>query len=412
MIRVCIITGGHMATCPRMLKAAGALVEAGYEVRWVYVTTTAVWAAEDRRIAAAAPWRSRAIPLTGVVGTLRRWWLGYRMRWHRAQVDRGHATHWDALLKAHVRFVDAIARTAVVTACDLVLGATEGGMAPAATAASRLKVPYILDLEDLYSESRGSGSPEDAWARRIEDAVIPGALMRFVPSQGIARAYDARFSGRSRVVHNVFPLPKSHRIRSRCAPVMLRLCWFSQTIGSDRGLEDAVDGARLARIPVELNLMGNVTGDYVAKLESRAAGANPPIRIRWHHPVRPAAVIQWCRRFDVGLCLERRNPINRDLTITNKCLMYPLAGLALACTDTVGQRSLVEDLEGAAILYREGEVEVLARGLRGWFLNPSLLIQAQTAAWNAAQRRWHWEHPEEKGRFLDAILETCGRMGK
>src|SRR5215470_3405633 len=33
--RVCVVTAGHLSTCPRMLKAADALAGAGYSVRIV-----------------------------------------------------------------------------------------------------------------------------------------------------------------------------------------------------------------------------------------------------------------------------------------------------------------------------------------------------------------------------------------
>ena len=43
--RICVVTAGHLSTCPRMLKAADALAEAGYRVR-VVSTQQTDWAAE------------------------------------------------------------------------------------------------------------------------------------------------------------------------------------------------------------------------------------------------------------------------------------------------------------------------------------------------------------------------------
>ena len=48
-MRICVITSGHLATCPRMVKAADALAEAGHAVRIVSAQFLD-WAAEaDRR---------------------------------------------------------------------------------------------------------------------------------------------------------------------------------------------------------------------------------------------------------------------------------------------------------------------------------------------------------------------------
>ncbi len=43
--RVCVVTAGHMSTCPRMLKAADALYGAGFDVRVVSASHTP-WAVE------------------------------------------------------------------------------------------------------------------------------------------------------------------------------------------------------------------------------------------------------------------------------------------------------------------------------------------------------------------------------
>ena len=55
--RVCVVTAGHMSTCPRMLKAADALHGAGFDVRVVSASHTP-WAVEaDSRLRATRPWR-------------------------------------------------------------------------------------------------------------------------------------------------------------------------------------------------------------------------------------------------------------------------------------------------------------------------------------------------------------------
>ncbi len=46
--------------------------------------------------------------------------------------------------------------------------------------------------------------------------------------------------------------------------------------------------------------------------------------------------------FDIGLSLEQPSSINRSLCLTNKALVYLLAGLALGATDTEGHRVLAK----------------------------------------------------------------------
>jgi hypothetical protein len=91
------------------------------------------------------------------------------------------------------------------------------------------------------------------------------------------------------------------------------------------------------------------------------------------------------------------------LCLTNKVFTYMLAGLAVVFTDTPGQRALAEDLGEGAVLYEAGDVAALAGRLKGWACQPHSLAGAKAASWQAARRRWHWEHPSERGILLEAV---------
>jgi hypothetical protein len=122
--------------------------------------------------------------------------------------------------------------------------------------------------------------------------------------------------------------------------------------------------------------------------------------------VEAARVIDWCRSSHAGLCLERKFPSNKDLTLANKALTYPLAGLALMCTATAGHQTLARDLRAGVCLYEPGDVDALATAMVRWFDDRAALAAARAAAWDGARRRWHWEHPLERGTFLAGIREA------
>ena len=111
-------------------------------------------------------------------------------------------------------------------------------------------------------------------------------------------------------------------------------------------------------------------------------------------------------QYDVGLGLEANEIRNRSLALSNKALTYVAAGIPVALTDTVGQRRLASDLGIGAILYHPGDVKTLAKGLREWALNKDLLHSAMAATQAAARERWHWDHPDEKLRLVDAVLQV------
>jgi hypothetical protein len=106
-----------------------------------------------------------------------------------------------------------------------------------------------------------------------------------------------------------------------------------------------------------------------------------------------------CRGYHAGLSLERAPPRNRALCLTNKALTYPLAGLPVVLSDTLGHAELARDLgEGALV---PDELAALAD-------DPARLERARAAAWEAARRRWHWEHDADRGALLALVKEAIG----
>ena len=53
---ICVVTAGHLSTCPRMLKAADALYAAGWRVRMVSASHSAWAVAADRAARATRRW--------------------------------------------------------------------------------------------------------------------------------------------------------------------------------------------------------------------------------------------------------------------------------------------------------------------------------------------------------------------
>jgi glycosyltransferase involved in cell wall biosynthesis len=107
-------------------------------------------------------------------------------------------------------------------------------------------------------------------------------------------------------------------------------------------------------------------------------------------------------QFDVGLALERSEPSNYALTTTNKIGSYLLAGLAIAATDTAGQREMLGDTPSAGFLYPSGKPELLAAGLQTWMKDRNALRVAQQAAWDVARAKFSWNIEAEK--FLRVLF--------
>ncbi|MFM8458169.1 MAG: hypothetical protein ACKOB0_04375, partial [Chthoniobacterales bacterium] len=70
--RICLITPGHVSSCPRIVKEADALVEAGFDVTLVSGRNFEPVVALDRAILARAKWKHREVV------TNRGWQVGLR----------------------------------------------------------------------------------------------------------------------------------------------------------------------------------------------------------------------------------------------------------------------------------------------------------------------------------------------
>ena len=405
--RVTIVSSGHLSTCPRMLKAADALAEDGYDVR-VVATRHEPWAADaDVDVQARRQWRVSTIDYSRTGAPATYWRTGLRYRFARAMVSGvGPATAplrvvARAFGRVHAELVDA----AVAEPTDFIYGGTTGALAAVAEAAKRSGVSYALDLEDLHhGEASGAQAAfENALARRVEQAVLSRAVFLTTSSEAIGRAYGAQYGVTAAVVHNTFPLPPQAPSIAAGSGDLFRAYWFSQTIGPGRGLEDAIAALGNIPVPAEIVLRGRPQAGYLDALRALAGAHGNRVTVTHAPPAAPDLMTDLARGFDVGLALEQAAPLNRRLCQTNKAFTYILAGVPVAMTDTEGQRPLAEDLGCAAVTAAPGDVDGLTQALLAWATDPARLECAKRAAWQAALRRWHWEHPLERGRVQDLV---------
>jgi hypothetical protein len=277
-----------------------------------------------------------------------------------------------------------------------------GGSAIAATsaAAKKLGVPFAIDLEDFHStldtQGRYYGITE-----KIERQVLPHASLLTGGSRAIAEAYRSKYGVEVIPIHNVFPLPQ-------IAPTprewdgTLRLYWFGQTIGADRGLEETVRAAGLSGVQSELTIRGNARDNFIRELQALADQTAPNLGLTFLPPAAADDMVDLSRPYDVGVAIQNPDDYSQSLALTNKSLTYILAGLAVAINDTPGQHELAVDLGEGALIIPGRDLNVFADGLRRWSNDPVSLRRAKLASWEAATRRWNWDNAEECRRMVDA----------
>ncbi len=396
---VCLVTPGYVATTPRVVKEADALAAAGYRVRVVFTEGDLDrLRAFDAALLGGKPWRWVAVgwARTAARERSRFWRLTLRH-----QVARRLPARWlrsrALLASAEHRVYPALARAAAAEPADLFIGHYPAGLAAAAHAAERWGAALGFDAEDLHA-AEPPETPEGRERRQritwIERTLLPRCAHVSAASDGIADALAARYGiPRPVAVHNAFPAadrrPARHGDRVRRG-AELSLYWFSQVIGLDRGLQDAIRAVGLLGGPVQLHLRGECGASTRAELFRVAAEARCGA-LHVHPLVPPDEIVASASEHDVGLALEQPINASRALSVTNKLFAYLAAGLAVAATDLPGQAGVLATCPGAGRLYTPGDHRTLAWHLEEWRRDPRCLRAAKTDARAAVAARWCWE---------------------
>jgi glycosyltransferase involved in cell wall biosynthesis len=401
---VCIVSTASVSTGPRVEKEADVLAAAGYRVAVLVshsLTNMVDW---DARLAAGRGWDLHA--LDWLPGTRKRSLRGLAaIALHqgakRACTAGAPAVPPLAQLALSDRTLPLALRAAKIPA-RLYIGHNPGALGAAMFAARVRRVPFAFDAEDdhfgeLTKERQGSG--EGAVCNAVMDA-LRGAAYVTAASDGIAEALRERHGiTRPTTVLNAFPAGLRDHLdgqRKDRTSDALSLCWYSQHIGLDRGLQEVIAALGMVRGDFELHLRGDLAADVEAALRALAREHGIEARVHFHAQVHPDELLSRIAEHDVGLALEQHVNDNRLIAVTNKLLFYMLAGLAVIATDTPGQRGIAEQAGGALDLYPRGDARALAAAVQSLLDDRAALEQQKQRALEAALTRFNAERELQK----------------
>jgi glycosyltransferase involved in cell wall biosynthesis len=402
-MRVTIVTSGNVSTNPRVVKEADALASAGHVVRVVAVDALPEHGERDVTVMRGRAWRLDRVNLRrgDLMGFAHRV-TGAGVQWVAGQLySEGVRWRWvvDRIVS---RYLGLLTRAAAAEAADLVVGHNLAALPVAVRAAERLGARAGFDIEDLH---RGELPETATRARAVVDQVeryyLPRCATVTASAGGIADAVAARYGiRRPYVALNTFPLEALPGRVERERPVAMY--WYSQVIGAGRGIEDAIEAMAMLDGSVRLHLRGALDPGFGEWLRGRMAELGVTDRVTIWNPVPPGELVAKAAEYDIGLALEQPTVENRDLCVTNKLFTYMLAGLAVAATDTRGQREIMSAVGEAGFLYTPGRPQELADGVRRWLHDPGTLARARAASREAARSRYNWD---VEAPWLVAYLE-------
>lgn len=393
--RICLITPGHLASTPRIVKEAEALTAAGYDVHLVSSSHHAPAEPLDLPILRRATWRNIRVPtVAGPRAFLRR----LRRRWLRKfRPASEELSLSQALLLQHPGLPQLVS-AAVATGADFFYGHCVAGLAAAAQAAACCRVGYGFDAEDFHEAETVEverDSFERAIVHRIVGAYLGGAKLLTAAAPLIAGEYARCHGVLMEVVLNVFPLrdgPEAPApVRRISAADPARLYWFSQTIGPGRGLERILALMARMRTPVRLELRGSVATGYAAHLRALAQRTGLVDAVEFLPSASPDEMVRLAAGADLGLSIEEAQPRNRDLCLTNKIFVYLLAGIPQVLSRTTAQAAFAQEMGNAGLLMDLEKTKIAASRLDEFLQDEPRVCAARATAWKLAREHYCWE---------------------
>ncbi|MDZ8055068.1 MAG: glycosyltransferase [Aulosira sp. ZfuVER01] len=406
--RICLVSPGHVASNPRLVKEANALDAAGFSVRVVAGDYMAAIRSLDQTILSQVPWSCIQVGLGSKLS-----YLGLKLWQKLAQkvVSTGWIPHLSVATWAHSPMSTQLAKAAAAEPADLYIAHCLAALPAAAIAAQKHHAKLGFDAEDFHVGELPDIPANQAQIRvrdRIERTLLPRCQHLTAASPGIAAAYAKRYGVSMTPILNVFPLaeatPSPQLQEGERFGSEPSLYWFSQTVGPGRGIESIITAMGQMQTRVRLHLRGFPAAGYSESLMQLAAKVRVSDRVHLLPPAPPAEMVRLAAYHDVGLSLELTQPLNRGICLTNKIFVYLLAGLPVLMSLTPAQKEFAQQVGEVAILVDINDSSVVATALDRLFSQPGNLEIARTQAGKLGQEIYNWDIEQKK--FLNIVVET------
>lgn len=413
--KICIVTNAPICCNPRVVKEADAFATAGFHVS-VVAAQHASWVVEwDLKLSQGKKWEFHAFRYdrSNFKTTYR--WLKSLLR-QKAFLKMAETITFEGSVAelAYGRLHTELLKLACKQRADLYIGHNPQALGVVCKTAEKTRALAAYDFEDYYLGQFTEEQHKSLSFRLLsylEAKYLPRLVYTTASSLGIAHAIEEQ----SRIlkpveIYNVFPwldrLSLDGLIKDRQGPE-LSIYWFSQIISLDRGLLDVIRASAFLSKPVQIHLRGHISSAVKNEILSLMGQSLLKHKLFFHEPVEPHELLSRAVEHDVGLSSELNYLANRDLCVTNKLFIYLLAGIAVAATNTKGQRTVLNTCSDSGFLYPIGDYKSLAKLLQTYIDFPDILKKSKEAALRAAKDRWNWEM--ESQRLISLVQSISSR---
>ena len=392
---IVIVTTAQPSSNPRMRKEADALAAAGHSVHVLYAFN-AHWAEEaDHAILNRALWTHQRVG-GSPISDKRSYFLSRLMRKLHAALGRRDP----AQCRGYAEYIRIIHDRKP----DLLIGHNPGSLPILTRIQNEMNIPVLFDAEDFHRGEFPVDSTSASSVAQLEDDHLTRLKAISAASPLIGEAYAKLYPDlKVTVINNVFDRALQPPFKSN-QEEHLKLIWFSQVIGLDRGLQPFLDMLQeFTACPIELTLVGQSTDAVREELTAHSRRVHCPIQFQ--DPLPEPALFELLSRHHIGLALEQGKTVNRQICRTNKLFVYPLAGLSTLGTDTRAQVEFFQQHPEAGSSF-SSEQDLLQQ-LNHWSEHREELTTNRRKAWQLAQDSLNWETESDiLIQLADELMKT------
>ena len=398
---IVLISSGQPSLNPRLVKEADALCEIGYSVIVIYQYWNNWGTKFDEELLKTKKWKSIRVGGTPNSDKIDYWLSRVTFKFYSI-LSRKTSFKFNIAELAIGRCTTQLLKKSLKIKADLYIAHNLGALPIAVRAAKQNNAKCGFDAEDFHrNEVSNDWKSFDVKLKSyLECKYLHRLDYLTVASPLIAQAYKALDLNLTPVViNNVFELEYQPALNLNLNKG-LKLFWFSQTIGKNRGLEDVILALNLINNSlIELNLLGNINESEKIYFDNLAT-----FEIIYHQPISGKDIFKLANQFDIGLALEISSPYNRSICLTNKLFTYLLSGLAIIASNTQAQTQFMEENLSVGELYPIGNINYFADVISAFYKNKRLLNSYKKNAYHLARTKYNWELEQKK--FTSLIHNT------
>ena len=391
--KVIFVTSAQPSANPRMLKSAIYLSSLGYQVDVIYARN-APWAnhldSEIFDIYSKINWvgvgpKSQCL-ISKYLYVLRQKFWRLLFVLSNARIYTG--------AKGFTLFSQELELEVIDRQADLYIGHNLGALQAVLNASNKFKSPSLFDFEDYHRGEHYFSSIESEMIRLLESRCVPNLSYATTSSPLITEKYKSLFPKNTfKTILNVFSKNYQSKVQSNMDVFPLKLFWFSQHVGLERGLQQILlSMSKVDKDKITLTVVGNCSSSRLVYLKKMIEDLGiSEETVQFQGVLNLDSLFELASQHHIGIASEMVSNDNREICLTNKVFSYMLAGLAILASSTQSQSSLFDQNKDIGFLFDLDSPEMIDDILKRYLQDPSLLRSHQNNSLMAGLNKYNWE---------------------